>query len=211
MKVRVFGIHAFICFGLLIVGIFVVFMIVRTTNQNDLITNAKNCRIEASDLGAKWKQKDSIYLADPLDYFEDEYQKIETKDENYIKSSQEYMKLLRESGVKDGYLLFAEKDEENSDGGAIMVISLVFTNIEGAQAHFNYKKRNMMKEGADLSNIGDEAVFMSEARKNTFRWLVRKQNLIISLLVLSPDENTALKLGEETLTAILRKAESARN
>lgn len=138
-----------------------------TSNQTT-INNAKELKINASDIGEGWEESFS-YIDNP----------IETLEEFYKKTGEIEFEIseLKKNSVKDGYLLILKRENPKS---LVEVDVFVFESIDGANEFFKYVANESGVKNWKTLEIGDETVFRST--ETSYIWLSRTSNAFIRII-----------------------------
>jgi hypothetical protein len=133
-----------------------------------MISNAKELKINDSEIGMGVEKIKSRYISDPADFFK----------RGGTRANQSFIfelgAKLEECGVKDGLRLQLHvKPREPALLSGYAVDFYVFNDTIGAKKFFDYIKKET--NGSSASEIGDEAAYSEERGC----WIVRTSNAVL--------------------------------
>ncbi|WP_094227592.1 hypothetical protein [Methanolobus psychrotolerans] len=177
-------------------------------SRDSTITDSRQLKINASEISEGWEEENYYYMNDPVGFFEEFAYQVEEVAYNPEEAEQDKERLLematelKESDVKDGYVLLLRKMDNGTTMSFINLEVFVFNEVDGAKTYFDY--RDQKSNGTRISGIGDEATVISDKYGSHHGYLVRISNAFLEITVYGGGEEEEARAVSEKVVEIFK-------
>jgi HEAT repeat protein len=172
-------------------------------SRDSTITDSRQLKINASEIGEWWEEENYYYMSDPVGFFKDFVNQIDESAQNPEGAKEDKERLLeianelKESDVKDGSVLQLRKAGAETTISYVELDTFVFNKVDGAKTYFDY--RDQKSNGTRVSGIGDEATVIPDKYGSHHGYLVRISNAFLEITVYGGEEEEARAVSEKVV------------